>query len=135
MGVVVIVPAFAIANQAYEHIVAAVLVRLVIPVAPQVRDRVYRPGDVPHCHGPHKNTPHQKTGPELNRFGRMTAHDQYGNKAAGEKQQPGYCNDKHPKSVSLKSLVKFVAENVLRVGLAPAQGFEIIVFDQEPSEM
>lgn len=135
MGVVVIVPAFAIANQAYEHIVTAILVRLVISVAPQVRDRVYRPGDVPHDHRPHKNTPHQKTCPKLNRFGRLTAHDQCGNKAAGEKQQPGRCNDKRPKAVSLKSLVKFVAANVFRVVLARAQGFEIVVFDQEPAEM
>ena len=135
MGVVVIVPAFAIANQAYEHIVTAILVRLVISVAPQVRDRVYRPGDVPHGHRPHKNTPHQKTCPKLNRFGRLTAHDQCGNKAAGEKQQPGRCNYKHPKAISLKSLVKFVAANVFRVVLARAQGFEIVVFDQEPAEM
>src|SRR6185312_8875591 len=135
MGVVVIMPAFAVANQAYEHIVTAILVRLVIPVAPQVRHRVYRPGDVPHCHGTHKNTPDQKTCPELNRFGRIAAHDQCCNKTAGEKQQPGHCNDKHPKAVSLKSLVKFVAENVLRIRLAPAQGFEIVVFDQKPSEV
>src|SRR5262245_12809640 len=135
MGVVVIVPAFAIANQAYEYIVTAILVRLVIPVAPQVRDRVYRPGDVPHCHRPHKDAPYQKTCPELNRLGRMTAHEQCGNKAAREKQQPGHCNDEHPKAGSLKSLVKFVAENVFRVGLARAQGSEIVVFDQEPAEM
>src|SRR5687767_1861943 len=47
VGMVVVVPAFAVAPQADEDVVAAVIVRLVVAIPPDVGHRVHRPGNVP----------------------------------------------------------------------------------------
>src|ERR1043166_3488786 len=48
IGMVVVVPTFAIAPQPDQPVVAAILVGFVIAITPHVRYRVDTPGDVPH---------------------------------------------------------------------------------------
>lgn len=59
IGVVVVVPAFAIGPESDEPIVAAVVVGLVVFVAPDVCHRVDAPGDVPGENGANENPPDQ----------------------------------------------------------------------------
>src|SRR5450631_2288099 len=51
IGMMVIMPALAVGNEADNEVVAAVLVGLVVPVTPQMRHRIDGPGDMPDQHG------------------------------------------------------------------------------------
>src|SRR5262249_22710442 len=66
VGVVVVVPAFAEAEQTHPPEVAGVIGSLVIAVAPGVRGRVHQPGDVVDINEPDEAAPYDagQTAPE-----------------------------------------------------------------------
>src|SRR5690349_18255300 len=65
IGVMVVVPPFTVADEADEPVVAAVLVGLVVAIAPNVGQRVYAPGDVPDGDRPHEHAPNEQAPAEL----------------------------------------------------------------------
>src|SRR5947209_4656270 len=60
LRVMVIVPTLAVRPQADEDVVLAVLVRVVVAVAPHVRHGIDRPGDVPDEYRPQKDAPDEQ---------------------------------------------------------------------------
>ena len=74
VGVVVVVPAFAIAQQTYEQVIPTVIVRFVVAVTPYVRNRVDTPGDMPGEHRSHKDTPDHEAGTKLDPIHRSSTH-------------------------------------------------------------
>src|SRR5450756_1595787 len=59
IGVMVVVPAFAVGDEADNQVVAAVLVGLVVPVAPQLRHRIDSPGNMPDQYRANEDAEHQ----------------------------------------------------------------------------
>src|SRR5438309_439157 len=63
--VVIVVPAFSVADQPDQPIVSALIMRLESSVAPEVGDRIDRPGNVPDGYGAHEDAPNQPAEAEL----------------------------------------------------------------------
>ena len=82
----VVVPTFAVAEIADQNVVAAAFVGLVVAIAPQMSDRIYRPRLMPDDDGPHEQAPYQSTGAELNRRHEAAVNCQAG-KATHAKEQ------------------------------------------------
>src|SRR5688572_15323849 len=68
IGMMVIVPAFSVADQTDEKVVPAMVVRRIGTIAPQVSDRVYRPSDVPNQHRAHNHPPKEQARSEAQSF-------------------------------------------------------------------
>ena len=67
LRVMIIVPAFAIAEEADQDVVAAILIGGIIAIAPQMGCGIDRPGDVPDQDGADEDAPDQQAQTELNR--------------------------------------------------------------------
>ena len=76
VGVVVVVPAFAVGPKADEPVVAAVVVGFVVAVAPDVGERVDAPGNVPSEHGSHQHAPDKQARTKLGCRGHRATHRQ-----------------------------------------------------------
>src|SRR5437879_912780 len=61
----VVMPAFPVTDQSHEPVVAAIVVRVKAAIAPEMRDRVDRPGNVPDRHRTHEHAPNQPAETEL----------------------------------------------------------------------
>ena len=130
MSVVVIVPAFAVADQTDENIVATILVRLVIPVAPNVGDRIYRPGNVPAPSA--QNTPDQNNDPELK--GHLIRSPPMINSAASPPTKNSQDAITNNKPIALQLFVKLVARLVALVG-APSPHIFVRLPIKKPTKM
>src|SRR3990172_5318554 len=93
IGMVVVVPALAIADDADEKVVLASLVSCVIAIAPPVRHRIDRPCLMPDHDGAYKHAPDQQTGTELNRLLGGAPQQQLGHEPSEKEQEPGPEND------------------------------------------
>ena len=71
IGVVIVVPPFAVRDQGHEPVIAAVLIGLVGAVAPNMRQRIHAPRDMPYGHGADEDAPYQQARAELRRFARL----------------------------------------------------------------
>src|SRR4051812_22129852 len=130
IGVVVVVPAFAVRGKRDEPVVTAVLARIVVAVAPKVSGGVHSPGDVPGVNRVINDSPEQPLQGELKGAGWR----------AGYRVADGcaYCeedrgvNHVHPEvpEVSLESHVERIAEDVTRVFVIRLRGRRIAVLDE-----
>ena len=60
IGVVIVMPTFAVGDQGHPPVVATFIRRLVVPIAPNVAGRVNEPGGVQHKAEPRKHTPNEE---------------------------------------------------------------------------
>src|SRR6267142_1584595 len=58
IGMMVIMPALAVGDEADEDVVAAVFVGLVVPVTPQMRHRINSPRNMPYEDGAYEHAEH-----------------------------------------------------------------------------
>jgi len=131
----VVVPAFAVADDADEEIVPAIVLRLIVPVAPDVCHRIDRPSDVPHKHRPHEDAPDQATQAHLKSaeptFGGHGADD----RADHREDQP--LGELYPPEVPrpFHLLVEPVAEQITRVAIVGVDAPQVGIVDQKPSHV
>jgi hypothetical protein len=117
IGVMVVVPAFAVGDEADNDVVAAVLAGLKAPITPQMRHRINGPGDMPDQHRANEHAEHQDAEAGLHcclrRFARQPAHE----KSGGEKQRHLQKIDPDQAVMTFQRDVKTVAQDVLGVAL------------------
>src|SRR5262245_13734935 len=130
----VVVPSFAIAEDADEHVVPAAFVGFVVAITPSVRDGIDRPGDVPDQYGTHEHTPYENARHELRGIRHILPRRQSGNHAAGKEHQPGQDVDPKP-VVALELPVEAVLEDVSRVPLVDPETPEVVIFNEQPSHV
>src|SRR5258706_9821453 len=73
IGMMVVMPAFAVGDEADNDVVAAVLVGLVIPVTPQMRHRINSPRDMPYQYRADEHAEHHDAKSGLRRSRRRLA--------------------------------------------------------------
>ena len=84
----VIVPTFAARDEPNDRIVAAVVGRRVVSVAPDMGDRIYRPRSVPDDYRSERAAPDHETSTELSSQGRGVAPYHNRTEPSGENDRP-----------------------------------------------
>src|SRR6266481_2976869 len=135
IGVMVVVPTLAVAEESDNHIVAAGFVGVVGAVAPQMGHRIDRPGNVPHQHGADEDAPDQHTEAKLQRLNCTAATKQFGEDPARKENAPGDHYEPEPPKLSLKSGIEGIAQNILRIQLKDAKPREFSILNHKPSHM
>ena len=67
-GVMIVVPAFPAGKQGNDPIISAVIVGVIVPIAPAVRHGIHRPGDMPDEDCSNHDPPNKNTQAELDRL-------------------------------------------------------------------
>ena len=135
IGVMVVVPTFAVAHEADEPVIAAVLVGLVVAIAPDVRQRVDAPGDVPHRDGPDEHAPDEQAPTELRRAGDGAALPVADAEPCAEEQHPTAEVEPHPSELSFQGEVVRIAEHVAGILFIMIQTVDLLVVDQQPAHV
>jgi MFS family permease len=135
IGVVVIVPAFAVGDQPDDEVVAAVLVGLVVPISPHMGHRVDRPRDVPDQDRAYEYAEHQN------------AQSRHGRRCRRFSRQPGdgeACTEEHrhlqeidpdQPIMAFERDVEPVAQNVPGIAFVDSQPRELRLMDQDPADV
>src|SRR4029077_4392487 len=132
---VVVMPSLAIADDADEEVVPALFVGGIAAIAPEMRHRVDRPGDMPDQDSAQEHAPDQQARAELQRLHRGAAQHELGREAAQEEHEPGEENNLDPAAVALEAPVEAIAQDILGIAVIDAKPRQILVLDQEPSHM
>ena len=128
-------PPLAVADHADEPVVAAEIAGIVTLRAPLVRQRVHRPGDVPHQHRAHEHAPDQQADADAQRFRRGAAGKRLANEAGAKKHHPGGQHDVHPAPLSFQCAVKTIGQDVLGVTIVDAQLHQAGIVHHQPAHM
>lgn len=130
----IVVPAFPIGDQANDPVVAAVVLRFVISVAPDVGHRIDAPSDMPVQNRPYKNSPDQQAGTELNTTPNIPGGNT--NQEASDRVQHGDSDvDLEPVRAAFKIHVERILEQIPGEPLVVVDVRELPVFKHQPSKM
>lgn len=131
----IVMPALAGGDIADKEIVAAVVGRVVAAIAPQMRDRIHRPGRMPHRDGAQRPAPHEQAGAELIRLIICAAHQQARDKADREQREPHHGVELHPVLAALEHRVIRIAQKIAGVAVVHYRGLHVGRPHQQPAEM
>src|SRR5208282_2079312 len=87
-GMMIVVPALAVAEKANDQIVATAFIGVVVAIAPRMRHRIDGPGDVPNEDRTNEHSPDQYAEAELNCVQRASPYNQFNEERAGKEAQP-----------------------------------------------
>src|SRR3954469_15603722 len=131
----VVVPTLAVTEEADKHVVPAALRSGVVAIAPQMGDRIDRPGLVPDDDGAHEHAPYQQAGAQLDRRQHRSSYGQLGDEAGDEKRRPRSEDDQRLPEWPLQPLVEALAQQVASIALEDAEPVELAVFDDDPANV
>ncbi len=135
VGMVVVVPAVAIRREGEQPVVTAVLVGVVVPIAPHVAQRIYSPGNMPGIDGSINNAEKQQAQPELDSAQPFPEQDP-ANQETGKVEQQGVSGvDPNPQSIAFQAKIKGVAEDVTGIVFVAFEPAQLAVFDQQPAHV
>ena len=131
----VVVPSFAVGEEPDDQVVAAGVVGIEVAVAPEVRDRVHRPGDVPHHDGANEHAPDQQAEAELKRVADTVADDQLADEARQKEDRPGRQHDPDPVKLAFQPCIERIPQEILGVFCRHAQTRGLAISQHQPSDM
>jgi hypothetical protein len=132
---VVVVPALAVREQGDDPVVAAVVGRLVVAVAPDMGDRVDRPGAVKHDDRAHEHSPDEQAGGELAGAGQRAGGKPADREAnRGDQGRVGHVDPK-PRAAALERDVEGIAEQVADIPLIAEHVAVVAVLHQQPAHV
>ena len=93
IGVMIVVPAFAVGEEADQNIVAAILAGFVVTIPPTMRHGIDGPRRMQVQDGAYEHAPHQEACAELGGSSDILAHNQTGGQATAKERQPAKTRD------------------------------------------
>lgn len=135
VGVMIVVPTFAVGNQSDEPIVATVVFGLVVSIAPNVSHRIDAPSDVPIENRSDEHSPDEQTRSELNASPDIARGEPSDRKSEDGIEHRHSQVHLEPVPVPLKLHVERVFEQVSRELLIVFDVREIAILEHQPTEV
>ena len=135
IGVMVVVPAFAGGKERDQRVVAAYVGRRVVAVAPEMRNGIDRPRNVPRDHRAQRSAPDKKAQSELRGVGEAISSKRRATETGRKEEKPGAERDLHPVVAALDPGIERIPNDVLGVSLDQRAPGHVFLFDQQPSHM
>src|ERR1700681_4847115 len=104
----IVVPPFAVGEQAENDIVAAIVWCVVVAIAPKVSHRIDRPCRMPMDDGTNEHAPHEQAKAEPDRFRHRPTEQQLSDCAAEEEDAPGHEDEFAPPPTRVDPRVELV---------------------------